>query len=542
MRWTRFTACRPAFGRRAHGFGNRGGIRRISCARLVGLGRRLCVLLALGAPANAQTPEPRLISLDDDPVNVDLPVDETWVAVGPERVIQVSMMRGDAGFGLLAQAIDYAIAKETQPGVWAWTQSGRLTQGGMRGHFDPCVAAADNGDFYVVALNGVTQPRVVGIRYNGELGAWDDTWATLAGPTSDKTWIVAGEYQPEQTGSGGEITSPEIVEYYLTYTVIGAPNSFGYLRSVNGGKTWKGGPVSNISGPVGRMQPTVAGSGPVYAAYLSRRESNEFFEVSFLEGTDIDSGPNAGEVSWSHLLVSESQPLVVTLNHWESGDSSHTIRAKLPGDSGEVDVFTVSWLVADPTDGDRLFFIVHDTATNSASDNDVNIYSQVLTRNPSTGYWSIGSRVQVNDDDTQFEADQFLPSANYDAQGRLHVVWYDDRDVSDDPATDQVDGPQGAGNPRAQYDVYYAFSNNGGASFQPNSELAESDPDIPALRFDDYYPSGAPAWQHRNRPGDYNGVAARDGIVWTSFHGTDSDEPSTSNPSVIWAAQIPFGP
>jgi hypothetical protein len=79
------------------------------------------------------------------------------------------------------------------------------------------------------------------------------------------------------------------------------------------------------------------------------------------------------------------------------------------------------------------------------------------------------------------------------------------------------------------------------AFVQANSELAESDPDIPALAFDDYHPAGAPAWQHRSQPADYNGVAARGGDVWTSFHGTDDDEPSTSNPSVIWAARIPFG-
>ena len=70
------------------------------------------------------------------------------------------------------------------------------------------------------------------------------------------------------------------------------------------------------------------------------------------------------------------------------------------------------------------------------------------------------------------EKDQFLPSVTVDDQGRIHVIFYDDRNYEQthDPPTLQP-----------KFDVYYAVSTNQGATFT-NFELYAV-PAAPALEF-----------------------------------------------------------
>ena len=71
------------------------------------------------------------------------------------------------------------------------------------------------------------------------------------------------------------------------------------------------------------------------------------------------------------------------------------------------------------------------------------------------------------------EKDQFLPSVTVDDQGRIHVIFYDDRNYE-----------QTHNNPPTllpKFDVYYAVSTNQGATFT-NFELYAV-PAAPALEF-----------------------------------------------------------
>jgi hypothetical protein len=91
------------------------------------------------------------------------------------------------------------------------------------------------------------------------------------------------------------------------------------------------------------------------------------------------------------------------------------------------------------------------------------------------------------------------------------------------------------------------FDTHGGQSWNfpglpqiANHELVGTDPDIHAL---DYELFTLGPWGAGDRPGDYNGIAVRNNVAYTSFFGTNpEDVPLNDNPSTIWSSRIPFAP
>jgi hypothetical protein len=338
-------------------------------------------------------------------------------------------------------------------------------------------------------------------------------------------------------------------EYYVTYWYHGASGArYGYLHTINGGNTWYNGTISvngdDVVGQAVAAQPTVAGDGPLYIAYVADPGSDESpahgTRIGFLIGTD-----HLGTlgVDFDYLYASEDVPLTFDLNHLAG--TSH-VATLLPGGPGMLEVRTVPWLLADPTNANRLFLVYHTTKANSWTEADghadFDIYARVLTK--SGGYWSAGTEVKVNNDnDLEFEADQFTPSPVVDEDGRLHITWYDDRLYN--VSSDQADG---AATPNPKFDVYYArgvVNGQGQLTFPTGNELLYGTGDEAEEAGLNYVRLHAPNpdWDFPDRPGEYNGIAVDGNTVWTTFTGTSAqDDNQVNNPSVIWSSLIVWTP
>lgn len=183
-------------------------------------------------------------------------------------------------------------------------------------------------------------------------------------------------------------------------------------------------------------------------------------------------------------------------------------------------------LAVDPTDPDRLYLVYHDTdiALGCAEqycnplDSDVNIYMQVITR-VSGNLWRAGPRILVADDTQVQETDQFMPSVVVDDFGRIHVVFYDDRRFPQDDLDSQV-----------RFDVWYAYSTDGGQHWV-NLELFEDNP--PGEPAVDSMLTVNDEFELR----DYIGIAVGSDRIWTCFMGMTEQDVNTDK-SVIWSSQI----
>ena len=165
---------------------------------------------------------------------------------------------------------------------------------------------------------------------------------------------------------------------------------------------------------------------------------------------------------------------------------------------------------------------------NDPNDVDVDVFLVVLEK--MAGYnWCPSSRIRVNEpDDFNETSDQFLPAVTVDTAGRIHVIYYDDRDF-----IDQVDGQT---EPAAKFNVYYAYSTDKGEQWTYWKLFAL--PDRAALDMGDdivnYF-----------EPGEYIGISyyrdtqeERD-EVWTAFTGTEKTggDPDDDE-AVIWSSFI----
>ncbi|MEP0848675.1 MAG: hypothetical protein HRF50_17860 [Phycisphaerae bacterium] len=429
-----------------------------------------------------------------------------------------------------------------------WIGSGLISGGLVPATTDPSIAVDSvSGDFVACAYGGDASSvfHILTARYVAGLG-WSSWMSRAQGPSSeliDKPWIVAGQ----MGGSAGDFTN--VREFYITYWES-TQSAYKYLRSVNSGSSWVGGTIEvdsqAVHGQPIAIQPTVAGSGPLYAAFRVKTNLGGRARFQFLKGTDINTGNDAGKVTFDYLDDESEAALTMLLNH--NGQPS-SIDQYFPGN---LQIRTIVWLLADPTDEDRMFVVYDNTAggvvsagipndpneTTLPATGDFNVYARLLTYNSGEGYWELGDEVQVNDDDTLYESDQFLPSPTVDSSGRLHITWYDDRLYN--ASSDQLDGT-GTADPK--YDVFYAMGTVGanGLEFRDNELLygTGDEEDEPALNYVRLHDPD-PDWDFPDRPGEYNGIAADGDWVITSFTGTSAEDANQSghNPSVIWSSTI----
>ncbi|MBU0618458.1 MAG: hypothetical protein KKI02_12140, partial [Planctomycetes bacterium] len=324
----------------------------------------------------------------------------------------------------------------------------------------------------------------------------------------DKPWIVAGDPNLED----GQ-------EYYVVYQVDFG-GAYHYLHSLDGGQTWYPETISVDGQPVTGgfcAQPAVYQDGPLYVAYISGGT------IYFLVGEDQPSGA----VAFARLLrddttYTEPLPLSIPL-------ASPVIREDVPGNFPIPVLSTVPYLAVDPGNPDRLFIAYHDTATSDPNDRDVNVYVHEIIRDDTI--WEVGDRIKVNNDDTLYESDQFMPEIIVDTGGYVHILFYDDRRFTDGPGYDlQPDD----GCPRPKFDAYYAWAPVDNLDFEePGRNLLlyltnPSDPNEPAA-FDRTLAPGA-------TPREYNGIAWYGDRIWTAYTGMWADDPD--NKTVIWSSGL----
>jgi hypothetical protein len=369
----------------------------------------------------------------------------------------------------------------------SWTQLSYTDGGG-----DPSVAYDAAANRFVSCF----------FKKGAEPGVWmnwfDVGSGTFLGPrriiegTVDKPWLERGEHQGARQ------------ELYLTYlktAMQGGSGRFG--RSPNGGQSWVTG-----SAPGGKFcnHASVASpnGAPLYVAHV--------FGLGWSVGEGVDQSD--GGLQFTPLVDSNGAAIKITPATTSGGN---ILDSKIPGPSATK---RVPYVAADPSNPDRVYVVYYD---NPGGGDDVDVMCARADRNPATGTWVLTQHVRVNDDTPgSDDKDQFCPAAVVDDQGRVHVVFYDDRNY------DQSDGEA-----QALFDAYYAYSTDGGTTFT-NIRLTPA-PYEPAL---DYHLINDP---HGNSivPGEYPGIAYWGGTVLVTLAGTWSSSP-VPNKGVIWGASITF--
>jgi len=505
---------------------------------------------ALLSPALGQSVQPRRIAT----TSPRLPGDALWetaIAAGQARVIALSHVTGRG-----RAEIGYAVAQQAG-GSWSWVEAGRVPQDPNLGDvFDPTVAAWRTGDRFLACALGQSSgndraDRIIVARYDAAAGGFE-SWRTIYRPRADlgdrlvdKPWVVAGRSVARVGNAPSAGSSALRQEFYFAAVVqnLGLPGvvlRLVYGRSVDDGQTWVTGDVLLDPNDPGTMVPgfwpipRVWRNRPLYVAYVDNRSGQR--RIRILVGTDIDSGPHAGAVRFAHLTdaLNPGVPLEIVLNR-----AIFEIPARLPGATTlyKPSVGYGVDMAVDPSDPDRLVLVFPDTATADPNDTDLDVYAVVLER-VSGNIWQIVRRVSViGDSPTRFESDQFMPAVDIDSDGRIHVIFYDDRNYTDPPNPSDPNAvdlqPDGPSTPAPKFDVFYAYSPDAGQQWF-NQELYAVPPE-PAMDF-----SRGPLGTFQF--GDYIGIDVGSDRVWTAYMGTaEADDPPNDpnhNPTVIWSSQV----
>lgn len=374
--------------------------------------------------------------------------------------------------------------KDKQSGDWF--QQGNL----LNLATDPSVAYDAANDRFVICELTPTLDTV--------LITW---WDRLNGFQAQTPAIVTG-------GSLG-VDKPMIVrgqndlwrqEFYITVSSTETQ----YARTLDGGSSWTNEPLGVTSTfATDPSSATAVQDTPVYVVWT--RPFNG--EYRFLRGDD-----NGTAVDFTDLTDSGGNPVGVVPNR--------TCKDCTDLAPGPFRVKPSPHLATDPTDPDRLYLVYLDESAVASTDLDV--FCVRLDRTPGTTIWTAGTPVRVNDDvnDPNDHFDQIQPDLAVDEAGRVHVIFYDDRNyIQADTVED------------AKYDVFYAYSLDAGQTFTNVNLAALAD---------------EPALDHTLDPVndvvplEYPGIATFENEVWMSFAGTWSLDTTTPDKSVIWVAQAVF--
>jgi hypothetical protein len=253
----------------------------------------------------------------------------------------------------------------------------------------------------------------------------------------DKCWLAAGP-RPAM---------PDTTRVYIAYNL-------GVIRSDDMGDTWTD-PVA-MAGGIG-FQPRVGPNGEVYVAYWD-----------FGSGMLLMRSLNGGASFTTHTIATR-------MDVWGTQDGS-----RFPGGFR---VPSLVYIDVDQNDG-TLYAVYFDTTDIVDGNANVDLY---FTKSIDQGTtWT--TPVVVNNDATR-PGDQFFPWIEVDAEGRVHIVFFDTRNVVQDD-NDAI----------AFIDAYYQFSEDGGTSWTefrltPNS------------------------WSNGGQGfiGDYNGMASAGGKLYPCY-------------------------
>jgi hypothetical protein len=313
---------------------------------------------------------------------------------------------------------------------------------------DPMTAYDPTTDLmWAGGLCEATYPGMYVSRRNpGALSVLPAVWAYQAG--ADKGWMAAGPVPG----------APDQTRLYLGFTS-------GVLASSDLGAHWV-----SIQGPVSykhALMPRVASDGTLYI--LSWNTSNTYH---------IEKSTDGG-ATFSPMTV-----VAVRMDSWIFGYDHFP---------GEYKVRAFGYLAVDPVDGTLYVIYMDTTNTLPGGSYNVDIY---FTRSTDGG--ATWTTPHVLNGDGSPPGDQFFPWIEADAQGRLHVLYYDTRR---NPLPDSA--------PTAHIDAYYATSADQGDTWQ------------------EYRLTDQPFTFGTGFLGDYNGLAVAGNRVYAAypyaFTGTDLD-------------------
>lgn len=322
----------------------------------------------------------------------------------------------------------------------------------------------------------------------------------------DKPWIVSGR------------NSYKKQELYATVKYGIARMK--YARSLDGGVTWTPTPFApqliTVNGdPVaGSFGSAAVARGdielPLYYAYHA---VGPFVRV--LQGDDmVEALTNIPIVDFQNLNDPTHESGLFTIGL----PGGVPTPSDPPGNQNSKAI--IPWVLPDPSDANRIYVVYTER---DAGTPDVEVRCARLVRVPGQSDWgfAVPGRVTVNDDNSGplIDQDQWCPAAAVDAQGRIHVVFYDDRNY------DQMDSST-----TPKFDVFYAVSEDEGATFT-NFHVPPTS--TPAVDF---------AHNNVGALREYMDIAIQehnDGAttVWFTFIGSEPDATTLSD-SAVYVANV----
>jgi hypothetical protein len=313
--------------------------------------------------------------------------------------------------------------------------------------------------------------------------------------------ITPGQFSDDKPWLAADATpgSPFRDNLYIVWTRLGGGSRVMFSRSVNQGGAWSAPREISAAGE-GFVWPShvaVAPNGDVYASYHSDTCGAATAQMFVIR--DSTGGAN----------LAANPPVITQKTSFQSA-----VTCNVQDSSGDEVPNTDFWMqgalapyvVPDPVQPGRIFVIANDDPNNifgNGDDGDV-----ILARSTDYGNtWSI-STVSHGPAGTL----QVFPNGAIDQNGRLVIFWYDTR-------RGQLNG-----NNNFLLDVYATVSVDGGLTFSNDFRINDTpfDPDVGApCRFGPQPPcqgAGDPVQQTR-RIGEYNGIAAADGIGYVAWTG-----------------------
>lgn len=343
---------------------------------------------------------------------------------------------------------------------------------------DPVVMARDDGRIYVSCLT--TGNNGIFITWTDDGGlTWQPSVAIVQnqGGLQDKDWFAV-DNNP---------SSPFYHRMYMAWAPGGVVSSY----STNGGQTWTAPQqIPNPGGaPIEYPYPVVAPNGDVFLFHMydwgARWPSPSTVKV--VKSTN-------GGVSWG-------QPVSVATSY----------QPQSPPRSGDTwRFYSIISAATDPANNNRLYAAWTDDRNHNTNGMDV-MYS-ASTDHGTT--W--GPPTRMSHDPTGVVRDHITPMVSVSADGRLHAMWLDRR----------LDSAN------RLFQAWYSASTDGGATWQPDSQVS----DAPGLGFD--LNIGLPPGSG-NAAGDYWGLDTAGGNVYTAWTDTRNGNQDIYTSRATWAVGSP---
>jgi hypothetical protein len=236
-------------------------------------------------------------------------------------------------------------------------------------------------------------------------------------------------------------------------------------------------PGGNGKGPSANQgaQPVVDNQGGLDISYMTE-ECNTSLDHGIFMRRSTDGGNNFGPA----LRINKG-------GQWADNPNPDDL---LPNKKARVPASTSAPLVFNPVDN-SLNYIVQNNINRGTTGADIS-----FTKSKNYGQtWSKMSFVSVNSNGNPALKDQFFPWMDVDPQGKLHAIWFDNRNAAQNVRIETFQGAAGIGG------QHWTNTDISTKSWNPNSS---------------FFSSGAFF-------GDYNGFAAGDGVMyplWTDGRDT----------------------